>query len=44
MNKHTYEERLEWAYIEGTDLALEVYKDPIGNVDIWGKAKSHFNS
>ena len=42
MNKHTYEERLEWAYIEGTDLAEEVYKDPIGNVGIWGKAKEPF--
>ena len=42
MNKHTYEQRLEWAFIEGTDLALEVYKDPIGNVDIWGKAKEPF--
>ena len=42
MNKHTYEERLEWAYIEGTDLAEEVYKDPLANVGIWGKAKEPF--
>ena len=42
MNKHTYEERLEWAYIEGTDLAEEVFKDPIGSVSIWGKAKEPF--
>ena len=42
LNKHTYEERLEWVYIEGTDFAEEVYKDPIGNVGIWGKAKEPF--
>jgi DNA-directed RNA polymerase len=42
MNKHTYEERLEWAYIEGTDFAEEIYKDPIGSVGIWGKAKEPF--
>ena len=42
MNKHTYEQRLEWAFIEGTDLAEQVYRDPVGNVDIWGKAKEPF--
>ena len=39
LNKESYEERLEWAYIAGTDLALQIYDDPIAHVDIWGKAK-----
>ena len=42
LNKHTYEERLEWAYIEGTDLAEEIYRDPIASVGVWGRAKEPF--
>ena len=42
LNKASYEERLEWAYIEGSDFAEQVALDPIENLDIWGKAKEPF--
>jgi len=39
MNKCSYEERLEWAYIEGQDFAEQVSLNPLDNLDIWGNAK-----
>ena len=42
MSKCSYEERLEWAYIEGQDYAEQVALDPIENIDIWGNATDPF--
>ena len=42
MGKCSYEERLEWAYIEGQDYAEQVALDPIENLDIWGNAADPF--
>ena len=33
MSKCSYEERLEWAYIEGQDYAEQVALDPIENLE-----------
>ena len=38
-NKLSYDERLEWAYIEGQDFAEQVSLNPLDNIDIWGQAK-----
>ena len=38
-NKLSYDERLEWAYIEGQDFAEQVALNPLDNIDIWGQAK-----
>ena len=42
MSKCSYEERLEWAYIEGQDYAEQVALDPIENLDLWGNATDPF--
>jgi len=42
LNKHTYDDRKKFAYSIGTDWAEDVYKDPLGTVDIWGQAKEPF--
>ena len=42
LNKEPYENRLEWAYIEGTDTAEMVYLDPKATVEIWGEAADPF--
>jgi len=42
LNKHTYEERLEWAYTAGIDIAEQVYKDPKAHTALWGQAKEPF--
>ena len=42
MSKCSYEERLEWAYIEGQDYAEQVASDPIENLDLWGNATDPF--
>jgi|TARA_R100000152_G_scaffold18545_1_gene10413 DNA-directed RNA polymerase len=42
LNKESYEDRIKFAHSLGTDWAEDVYKDPIGNIDIWGQAKEPF--
>ena len=40
-NKLSYDERLEWAYIEGQDFAEQVSLNPLDNIDIWGLSLIH---